>query len=210
MAGISLSDLVARRHRLGPFDPEGRALRLHAGDHVTDPSLVDLVDMTALKDAAVLLGLFESEEGLRLILTRRTDHLRSHAGQVALPGGRIDAGDASPLAAALREADEEIGLDPAAVEPLGMLSPYVTNSGYRVFPVVAQVAGAPVLVPNPDEVAEVFDVPLGFLMDPANHQIERRPWKGMERSYYAMPYDRHRIWGVTAGILRLFYDEVFR
>lgn len=206
---FSVDDLRLRRDRM--HVPDGRALtpRLHAGDHVTDPSLASYLDDVTLRDAAVLLPVTPRPGGATMMLTRRTDHLTAHAGQVAFPGGKIDRGDDGPVAAALREAEEEIGLDARLVEPLGLLDPYISNSGYRIFPVVAVVdPGAP-LTPNPDEVADVFEVPLAFLMSPENHVLETRPWRGADRRYYAMPFGPWRIWGVTAGIIRLFHDQVY-
>ncbi|BBE72386.1 CoA pyrophosphatase [Oharaeibacter diazotrophicus] len=199
----------ARRDRLHGLAARDLAPRFHAGDAAIDPSLSEFMAGLTLRDAAVLIGLFERAEGVSLLLTRRTDQLRSHAGQIALPGGKIDPTDDGPVAAALREAEEEVGLDRRLVHPLGLLDPYVSNSGYRIFPVVAFVEADAPLEPNPDEVADVFEVPLAFLMTPTNHLIESRPWRGAERRYYAMPFEGRRIWGVTAGILRLFYEQVF-
>lgn len=206
---FSVEDLRARVHRLhGP----GAALpepRLHAGDHVTDPSLAAFLDGLTLRDAAVLIGVRPTGAGASVLFTRRTDHLAAHAGQIAFPGGKIDTLDAGPVAAALREAEEEVGLPPALVEPLGLLDPYVSNSGYRIFPVVGVVDPEAVLAPNPAEVADVFEVPLAFLMTPENHLMESRPWRGQDRRYYAMPYEGRRIWGVTAGIVRLLHEQVY-
>lgn len=208
--GFTAPDLRARVHRMHRLDADPIPPRLHAGDHVTDPSLSAFLEGVTLKEAAVLLPVIAHEAGgLALLLTRRTDHLRSHAGQIALPGGKIDPGDAGPVAAALREAEEEVGLPPAFVEPIGRLTPYVSNTGYRIHPVVALVAPGAPLAPNPDEVADLFEVPLSFLMTPSNHVLETRSFLGVDRRYYTMPYEGRRIWGVTAGILRLFHDEVY-
>lgn len=201
--------LRARADRMHPLDTTRLVPRLHAGDHVTDPSLAEFLEGVTLRDAAVLVGVIDRPEGGTLLLTRRTDHLKSHAGQIALPGGKIDPGDGDPVAAALREAEEEVGLDRRFVSPVGLLDPYVSNTGFRIFPVVATVDAAAPFTANPDEVADVFEVPLGFLMTPGNHVLETRPWRGVERRYYAMPYGERRIWGVTAGILRLFYEQVY-
>lgn len=206
---FSADDLKARTDRLHPLDETRLVPRFHAGDHVTDPSLAGFLEGVTLRDAAVLIGITGGADGGSLILTLRTAHLKSHAGQIALPGGKIDPDDADPVAAALREAEEEIGLDRRLVHPLGLLDPYVSNTGYRIFPVVATVEPDPPLVPNPDEVADVFSVPLDFLMTPANHLLETRPFRGVDRRYYAIPYEERRIWGVTAGILRLFYEQVY-
>ena len=213
MSGVrnafSVDDMIERRDRLHPLDETRLVPRLHAGDHVTDPSLAGFLEGVTLRDAAVLIGILDRRPEATLLLTRRTDHLKSHAGQIALPGGKIDPEDADPVAAALREAEEEVGLDRRFVRPLGLLDPYVSNTGFRIFPVVASVEAIAPLTPNPDEVADVFEVPLSFLMTPANHLLETRAWKGVNRRYYAMPYEDRRIWGVTAGILRLFYEQVW-
>ena len=213
MSGVtnafSVEDLIERRDRLHPLDETRLVPRLHAGDHVTDPSLAGFLEGVTLRDAAVLIGILDRRPEATLLLTRRTDHLKSHAGQIALPGGKIDPEDADPVAAALREAEEEVGLDRRFVRPLGLLDPYVSNTGFRIFPVVASVEAIAPLTPNPDEVADVFEVPLSFLMTPTNHLLETRVWKGVDRRYYAMPYEDRRIWGVTAGILRLFYEQVW-
>jgi 8-oxo-dGTP pyrophosphatase MutT (NUDIX family) len=201
--------LRARADRLHPLDETRLVPRLHAGDHITDPTLAEFLDGVTLRDAAVLIGVVAREPEASLLLTRRTDHLKSHAGQIALPGGKIDPTDADPVAAALREAEEEVGLDRRLVEPIGLLDPYVSNTGFRIFPVVALVEPIANFTPNPDEVADVFEVPLHFLMTPENHLLETRAWKGVDRRYYAMPFEGRRIWGVTAGILRLFYEQVY-
>ena len=135
--------------------------------------------------------------------------LRSHSGQIAFPGGKIDSTDASPLAAALREADEEIALDPRFIDPIGYLDLYLTFSGYRILPVLAPVDPDYRITVNPSEVAEAFEVPLEFLMEPGNHQKHKRDWKGVERHYFAMPFEERYIWGVTAGILRNLYERIY-
>jgi 8-oxo-dGTP pyrophosphatase MutT (NUDIX family) len=144
-----------------------------------------------------------------VLLTQRTPDLRSHSGQVAFPGGKIDPGDVSPRAAALREAHEEIGLDEHFVEPIGYLDLYLTFSGFRILPLVARVDPGYRLTINPGEVADAFEVPLDFLMEPNNHQHLKRDWKGIERQYYAMPFGERYIWGVTAGILRNLWQRIY-
>jgi 8-oxo-dGTP pyrophosphatase MutT (NUDIX family) len=159
--------------------------------------------------AAVLVPVVKRPE-LSLLFTQRTDHLPAHAGQIAFPGGKTDENDASPLATALREAHEEIGLDPALVEPLGFLDSYRTGTGYRITPVVALVDPGFALTLNSDEVVDAFEVPLPFLMDTRNHQVHVRELGGRERRFYAMPYGDRFIWGATAGILRNMHERLFK
>lgn len=151
--------------------------------------------------AAVLVPLVERPRGLHVLLTQRTAHLNDHAGQVSFPGGRVDPGDVSREATALREAHEEIGLAPERVEILGRLPEYHTVTGFSVTPVVGYLAPPFDLRLDAFEVAEVFEVPLAFLMDSANHQRHRFVYQGRSRSYYAMPYEGRFIWGATAAML---------
>jgi 8-oxo-dGTP pyrophosphatase MutT (NUDIX family) len=144
-----------------------------------------------------------------VILTMRTTELSSHAGQIAFPGGKIDKSDSGPLAAAQREAKEEIGLDARLIDPIGYLDLYLTFSGFRILPLVARVAPTYVFTLNAAEVADAFEVPLAFLMTPANHQRGSREWRGIQRQHYAMPYRDRYIWGVTAGILRNLYERLY-
>ncbi len=152
-------------------------------------------------EAAVLFPIVLRESGTTVLLTQRTAHLRDHAGQISFPGGRAESGDLSPMHTALREAEEEIGLSSAHVEVIGTLPEYLTVTGYRITPVVALLTPPFLLHPDPSEVAEVFEVPLAFLMNPENHQRRSREVQGEVRSFYAMPYGRHFIWGATAGII---------
>jgi 8-oxo-dGTP pyrophosphatase MutT (NUDIX family) len=178
------------------------------GDLDLDPAVWERAGVVASRPAAVLVPVGDRAEPT-VILTLRTADLASHAGQIAFPGGKIDPGDQSPLGAALREAEEEIGLAPALVEPLGYLDLYLTFSGFRILPTVARVTPAYVLNLNKSEVSEVFEVPLAFLMSPQNHQRHSRDWKGIIRHYYAIPYQERYIWGVTAGILRNLYERIY-
>lgn len=178
-------------------------------DYDLNPTLRP-ADDGALRPAAVLVPLIERPEGISVLLTRRAETLRQHTGQIAFPGGRCDPGETS-VQTALREAQEEIGLDPALVEPAGLLSPYETVTQYRVTPVVGFVRPDFTLVINEAEVAEAFEAPFGFLMDAANHQRQfREPVGGGERRYfYAMPYEDYFIWGATAGMLRGLYHRLY-
>lgn len=158
--------------------------------------------------AAVLLPLVQRERPT-LLLTQRTAHLSTHSGQVAFPGGKVDAADADAVAAALRETEEEIGLPRSHVEVIGTLPTYVTGTAFVITPVVALVRPGFRLHPNPDEVQDAFEVPLDWLMNPAHHRRHAFDWDGTRREWYSMPYDdggRERfIWGATAGMLRNFY-----
>jgi 8-oxo-dGTP pyrophosphatase MutT (NUDIX family) len=178
------------------------------GDLDLDPAVWEQMGVRADRPAAVLVGVVDRPDPA-VILTLRTSHLPSHAGQIAFPGGKIDARDDGPLAAALREAEEEIGLKRALVEPLGYLDLYLTFSGFRILPVVARVKPDYALALNAQEVEDAFEVPLAFLMGPENHQKHARDWKGIVRHYYAMPYQERYIWGVTAGILRNMYERIY-
>lgn len=162
-----------------------------------------------LSEAAVLVGLVEREAGDHLLLTRRTDSLRLHAGQIAFPGGRRDRSDPDLVAAALRETEEEVGIPPAQIEPLGFLDPYATITGFRVTPVLARISPVYRLRLQADEVAEAFEVPLTYLLDPANSEQVNAEFRGRMRHYWQIHYGRHRIWGATAAMilnLRRFYD----
>ncbi|MGA2551772.1 MAG: CoA pyrophosphatase [Burkholderiaceae bacterium] len=160
---------------------------------------------TPLVQAAVLMPVVVRDSQLSVLLTERTAHLHDHAGQVSFPGGRSEAEDGSAVETALRETQEEIGLGRDRIEVIGMLPDYLTGTGYRVTPVVGLVSAPFELKADPFEVAEVFEVPLQFLMDPANHQTRRLVLESGERLFYAMPFGRHFIWGATAGMLRNFY-----
>lgn len=164
----------------------------------------------ALRPAAVLCALVQRPAGLAVVLTRRAAHLRRHAGQISFPGGTIEPQDPSPLAAALREAEEEIGLSPPLVRVLGAFDRYRTGTGFRVTPYVGLVdpGWQPRLDPN--EVDLVFEAPLDFLMDPANRACHHADREGVRRYYYAMPWKGHYIWGATAGMLKALSDRLAR
>lgn len=162
----------------------------------------------ALTPAAVLVPLVEHADGMTVLLTQRTDHLHDHAGQVSFPGGKVDAEDTDEIAAALRETQEEVGIAPERIEVVGRLDEYITGTGFTVTPVVGLLAPGFTLEPDPFEVADVFEVPLAFFLDPANHRRESRVWKGRERHFYVMPYEERYIWGATAGMLVNLYDAL--
>lgn len=151
--------------------------------------------------AAVLIGVVERREGPAVLLTQRTEHLKDHAGQISFPGGRVEPQDRSIEATALREAEEEIGLEPAKVEVLGELAPYDTITGFRIHPVVGWIEPPFELRPDRFEVADVFEVPLHFVLDPANHRRQSYRRGALTRAYYVLPYQGRFIWGATAGIL---------
>jgi 8-oxo-dGTP pyrophosphatase MutT (NUDIX family) len=178
------------------------------GDLDLDPATWAKAGVKATRPAAVLVPVVAKPEPV-VLLTQRTPHLKSHSGQVAFPGGKIEPTDSTPRAAALREAHEEIGLDEKFVESIGYLDLYLTFSGFRILPLVAYVKPDYRLTINPGEVADAFEVPLDFLMSPGNHQRLKRDWNGIERQYYAMPFGERYIWGVTAGILRNLYERIY-
>jgi 8-oxo-dGTP pyrophosphatase MutT (NUDIX family) len=187
------------------MDPTAEGAR---GDLDLNPEMWVRAGVTATKPAAVLVPIIDRRQPT-VLLTLRTAELASHAGQVAFPGGKIDAVDQSPVAAALREAREEIDLAPTLIEPIGYLDLYLTFSGFRILPTVARVKPDFTLALNPREVTETFEVPLEFLMTPANHQRKTRDWNGLARDYYAIAFENRYIWGITAGILRNLYERVY-
>ena len=178
------------------------AFSVYGGDDRVDREAV------AVTAAAVLIPIVTHAAAFTVLLTQRTAHLKSHAGQISFPGGRAEAGDATPEFTALREAQEEIGLAPEKVEVIGKLPDYFTRTGYRVTPVVALIPPPVELSPDPREVDEVFEVPLAFLLDPSNHRREAREIQGRNASYWVMQYESWRIWGATAGILLSFYNHL--
>ncbi|WP_341675659.1 CoA pyrophosphatase [Niveibacterium sp. SC-1] len=158
---------------------------------------------TVLTRAAVLVPVVDRGEGLNVLLTRRAEHLHHHPGQISFPGGRHEEGDASPEATALRETEEEIGIAAALVEVLGRLPEYVTVTGFRITPVVGLLRPPLELRPDAFEVAEIFEVPLDFLADTANHSWHDVIYEGRKGGYWAMPWQGYNIWGATAGMLRM-------
>ena len=190
---------------LGLTDP---SIIPHSHDPGTEHMLRLVAQEQPIRPAAVLVPVVDREEPT-VLLTQRAGHLSDHAGQIAFPGGKIDAGDSSPLDAALREAEEEIGLMRTFVDPIGYLDLYATGQGFRILPTVARVRPGFELRVNRLEVEDAFEVPLAFLMDPENYQLQGREFRGMERMVYAVPFAERDIWGATAGILRGLYERIW-
>ena len=178
------------------------------GDFGTDTMLQIIAREKSLRPAAVLIPVVEREMPT-VLLTTRAAHLNEHAGQISFPGGKIEPTDSSPLDAALREADEEIGLKRSFVDPIGYLDVYATGFGFRIMPVLARVKPGFELTVSQDEVDDVFEVPLAFLMDPVNHKLGTKEFRGMQRSFYEMPFEQRYIWGATAGMLRALYERIY-
>jgi 8-oxo-dGTP pyrophosphatase MutT (NUDIX family) len=194
-----------RRGFGGSADPEEAALfrQVLIADHDLDPALNPAVTppSTALRPAAVLVPLIDRAGGMSVLLTRRTAHLSAHAGQIAFPGGRIEVDDFDAIAAALRETEEEVGLARERVSVIGRLDTYVTGTGFEITPIVGLVAPPFVLVLDPYEVAEAFEVPLAFILDRRNHQRIERAVGKRSRCFFVLPFEGRNIWGATAGIL---------
>ena len=189
----------------GLFDPN---IVPPSGDPGTDRMLEIVAKEQPVRPAAVLIAVVDHPEP-SVLLTQRSAHLNDHAGQISFPGGKIDATDASPLDAALREAFEEVGLQREFIEPIGYLDLYATGFGFRILPTVARVKPGFTLRISEAEVDDAFEVPLAFLMNPSNHQVHSKEFRGMARSYYAMPFAERYIWGATAGILRVLYERIY-
>lgn len=208
---VATADFFARAKARLSFDvPPGLddpSVIPESGDAGTDRMLEILAREQPIRPAAVLVPIVDHPQPT-VLLTQRATTLADHAGQIAFPGGKIDPTDATPLDTALREAKEEVGLPRDFVEPIGYLGLYGTSFGFRILPTVARIRPGFELRLSMGEVDDTFEVPLSFLMDPANHQIHHKEFRGMLRSYYAMPYGERYIWGATAGMLRMMYERI--
>ncbi|MDF1686647.1 MAG: CoA pyrophosphatase [Parvibaculaceae bacterium] len=200
---ILLSRSARGDHDLNPVEKTNADGRAPKDDEWID----DKGETRSLRLAAVLVPIVERKEGPTVLLTRRADHLNSHSGQVAFPGGKVEPGE-SLLNAALREAEEEVGLDRSFVDVQGYLDVYETGSGFRILPVVSFVKPGFTLQADANEVADIFEVPLAFLMNPENQKRHSVFWRGKDRAYYAMTYDGFYIWGATAGMLKNMSDRL--
>ena len=210
---LTASEFFSRAQERLTFDvPVGLAdpnvLPRHEA-HDTDPAvLAAIAAVRPIRPAAVLVPIIEHAEPA-VLFTQRTAHLTDHGGQISFPGGKIDAGDASPADAALREAEEEIALARSFVEPIGYLDIHITPFGHRIVPVLARVRPGFELCLNQKEVDTAFEVPLAFLMTSQNYKRESRDWNGLTVKYYVIPFASHHIWGATAGILRNLYERIY-
>ena len=211
---LTASEFFSRARERLTFDvPVGiadpRVIPPHDQSDADLAVIAAIASVRPIRPAAVLVPIIEREE-LSVLFTQRTAHLTDHAGQISFPGGKIDADDASPAAAALREAEEEIALVRSFVEPIGYLDIHMNPFGYRIVPVLARVRPGFALRLSPSEVDDAFEVPLAFLMSPQNHERESRDWNGLTLTLYAISFGDRTIWGATAGILRNLYERVYR
>ena len=204
MSFTTLDDFLTRASdRLDPIKGRGGL------PEVGDLDFVDHDQLTSIRPAAVLIPVIPRVEGPTALLTQRPDTMASHPGQVAFPGGKVDAADFDEVAAALREAEEEVGVAPHTVELIARSAPYVTGTAFRITPVIGVLPADFVPQPDPTEVADVFEAPLDFLFNTANHQTGTAFYKGKHRQFTEMPWQGFRIWGVTAGIIRDLYMNLY-
>lgn len=203
---FSAEDFRMRALAQSPGEAPGQVY----GDHRFNPGHPRLaLETMQLRPAAVLIPVVDHGDEATVLLTKRSETLRNHTGQVAFPGGRVDATDPTPEYTALRETQEEIGLPDKFIDVVGRMPDYVSGSGYLISPVLSVVKPGFHLDLNPQEVDTAFEVPLRFLMDPVNHRRDSRMWNDLEWYFYEMPYDGQRIWGVTAGIIRTLYERLY-
>jgi len=179
-------------------------------DYDLNPELEKPGTASRHRPAAVLIPILERGSEAHVLFTLRSEHLPSHAGQISFPGGKMEPHDANVAATALRETQEEIGLESHYVDSIGFLDDYATSTGFRISPLVAVIREGYSIHPDDSEVAEVFDVPLSYLMDSSNHKLLTRQWRGANRVFYAMHYQERFIWGATAGMLRNLYEALYR
>ncbi len=213
-SALAPDDVFARAKALLTLESDASSLDEHGrpsqGDHVLNPFLKPNEPGSKARPAAVLVGLVARSQEVNVILTTRASTLKVHSGQIAFPGGKIETVDKDPLAAALREAHEEIGLDSRHVEPIGYLDPYLTRTGFLIHPVVAKIVPPFALRIDAGEVEDAFEVPLSFLMNADHHQLHARTDDdGISRRFYAMLHGERLIWGATAGILRNLYERLY-
>ncbi len=199
----------------GPGSGEALPDNKERGDYDLNPEFaperdVKLISQKELRPAAVMVGLIDRPDGLSVLLTRRTENLEHHPGQISFPGGHIDKDDADADDAALRETFEETGIGSEHISIIGRLDTYITRTGFSITPVVGLISTQFKLVADPTEVAEIFEVPLAHFMNPANHQLHERTFEGVSRRFYAMPYDNYYIWGATAGMLFNLYEVLIK
>lgn len=203
-AWSGLDDFLDRaRARLDPV--RGLAKLPEGGDH----DFVPAERLDSIRPAGVLAPIIQRAAEPTMLLTLRPETMAQHAGQVAFPGGKVDPVDRDEVDAALRETEEEVGVASDQVELIARGAPYVTASAFRIVPVLGLLPGDVAPTAHPEEVADIFEAPLSFLMNPANHEVRTGFWRGRERRYYAMPYEGHLIWGVTAGLIRTLYVELY-